>query len=45
MRNVFNQHNTLTQFGTYVRAFDEELAEVYERDSNVGLGEPVITKG
>ena len=44
-RLVFNQHDALTNFSTYVRAFDGELADVYDRDSNVGLTEPVITEG
>ena len=30
---VSNQHDALSKFSVYVLAFDDELAEVYERDS------------
>jgi hypothetical protein len=39
---VSNQHSIFTQFEIYVRAFDEELADVYLRDSKIGRAE-VIT--
>jgi hypothetical protein len=41
---VFNQHNMLTQFEIYVRAFDDELADVFRRDSNLDRTE-IITGG
>jgi hypothetical protein len=30
---IQNQHDTLTKFSVYVRAFDDELAVIYDRDS------------
>lgn len=36
---VSNQYGTFTQFEVYVRAFDEELADVFHRDSKIGLTE------
>jgi hypothetical protein len=40
---VSNQHSTFTQFEIYVRAFDEELADVFNRDSKIGRAE-IITE-
>jgi hypothetical protein len=32
---IRNQHETMSQFATYLRAFDAELADIYERDSKI----------
>jgi hypothetical protein len=32
---VLNQRDALNQFAIYLRAFDAELADIYERDSNI----------
>ena len=32
---VMNQHGALSKLAIYLRAFDDELADVYEHDSKV----------
>jgi hypothetical protein len=32
---ICNQRDTLTKFAIYLRAFDAELADVYERDAAI----------
>jgi hypothetical protein len=35
LQMVVNQYAALNQFAIYLRAFDAELADVYERDSKI----------
>ena len=32
---AINQHGALTQFAIYLRAFDAELADIYEQDLKI----------
>jgi hypothetical protein len=41
---IFNQHNMMMQFAIYVRAFDDELADIFDRDANHGRTEQVVTQ-
>ena len=48
LKRMQNQYDTMLKLGVYLRAFDDELAEVYERDAGeypTSLSKGLAVKG